>query len=89
MFIHQASERINQHLITLTDFAFSMMQVLNSINKDCFNDFQLRIGINIGPVVAGIIGVTKPQYDIWGNTVNVSSRMESCGVMNKIQVNFY
>jgi adenylate cyclase 2 len=84
--IKNASEKINHHLIALTDFAFSMMQVLNSINKDCFNDFQLRIGINIGPVVAGVIGVTKPQYDIWGNSVNVASRMESCGKMNRIQV---
>ena len=62
------------------------MHLLNAINKDCFNEFQLRIGINIGPVVAGVIGSSKPQYDIWGNTVNVASRMESTGVLNRIQV---
>lgn len=43
-------------------------------------------GINIGPVVAGVIGARKPQYDIWGNAVNVASRMDSTGVLDKIQV---
>lgn len=44
-------------------------------------------GINHGPVIAGVIGARKPQYDIWGNTVNVASRMESTGELGKIQVN--
>lgn len=43
-------------------------------------------GINVGPVVAGVIGVKKPHYDIWGNSVNVASRMDSSGVAGKIQV---
>lgn len=40
----------------------------------------------MGPVVAGVIGARKPQYDIWGNTVNVASRMDSTGVPERIQV---
>lgn len=43
-------------------------------------------GINHGPVIAGVIGAQKPQYDIWGNSVNVASRMETTGVLGKIQV---
>lgn len=47
----------------------------------------VNAGINHGPVIAGVIGARKPQYDIWGNTVNVASRMESTGELGKIQVN--
>lgn len=46
-------------------------------------------GINHGPLLAGVIGVRKPHYDIWGNVVNISSRMESTGQLGKIQVNCY
>lgn len=47
---------------------------------------SLCAGINIGPVVAGVIGARKPQYDIWGNAVNVASRMDSTGPLDHIQV---
>ncbi|BET03242.1 CurlyCc [Nesidiocoris tenuis] len=73
-------------LIALVEFAIALMGLLDQINKESFQRFKLRIGLNHGPVIAGIVGAQKPQYDIWGNTVNVASRMDSCGVMGRIQV---
>lgn len=48
--------------------------------------FQMRIGIHTGPIVAGIVGVKKFAYDIWGDTVNTASRMESSGMVGKVNI---
>ena len=45
-----------------------------------------RAGLNHGPAIAGVIGARKPQYDIWGDTVNVASRMDTSGLSDHIQV---
>ncbi|KAL2776483.1 adenylate cyclase type 6 isoform 2 [Daubentonia madagascariensis] len=74
------------HIAALADYAMRLMEQMKHINEHSFNNFQMKIGLNMGPVVAGVIGARKPQYDIWGNTVNVSSRMDSTGVPDRIQV---
>ncbi|KAM4608811.1 adenylate cyclase type 5 isoform 2-T2 [Polymixia lowei] len=74
------------HIRALADYAMRMMDQMQYINEHSFNNFKMKIGLNMGPVVAGVIGARKPQYDIWGNTVNVASRMDSTGVPERIQV---
>ncbi|CAG7828885.1 unnamed protein product [Allacma fusca] len=74
------------HVTALANFALRMRSQLASINEHSFNNFKIRIGMNIGPVVAGVIGARKPQYDIWGNAVNVASRMDTTCPHQHIQV---
>uniref|UniRef100_A0A8C2F1Z8 adenylate cyclase n=1 Tax=Cyprinus carpio TaxID=7962 RepID=A0A8C2F1Z8_CYPCA len=82
----QSSQRQNAQIGNMVEFAIALIGKLDGINRHSFNTFRLRVGINHGPVIAGVIGARKPQYDIWGNTVNVASRMESTGELGKIQV---
>ncbi|XP_012409642.1 adenylate cyclase type 7 isoform X2 [Trichechus manatus latirostris] len=83
---NQDLERQHAHIGIMVEFSLALMSKLDGINRHSFNSFRLRVGINHGPVIAGVIGARKPQYDIWGNTVNVASRMESTGELGKIQV---
>nr|CAD7601986.1 unnamed protein product [Timema genevievae] len=75
-----------EHLCALVDFALAMRQRLDDVNTHSFNNFHLRVGISCGPLVGGVIGARKPVFDIWGNTVNEASRMDSTGKMGHIQV---
>ncbi len=74
------------HATAIAQMALDMQAALASFNLKHNQTFSLRIGINIGGVVAGVIGLTKFSYDLWGDTVNVAHRMESNGIPGEIQV---
>ncbi len=75
------------HLYALLEFSVELLKKLDQFNLEIFNfDFEMSIGFNFGPITSGVIGSTKLLYDIWGDTVNVSSRMYSTGVSGRIQV---
>lgn len=75
------------HLRALFEFALEMMRVVDDFNKNMLGfGFKLRIGFNHGPLTAGVIGTTKLLYDIWGDTVNIASRMDTTGVECRVQV---
>ena len=70
----------------VADFSLAMLSEIYAINEISGHSLQLRIGIDSGSVIAGVIGTTKFSYDLWGDTVNIASRMESSGEPGRIQV---
>lgn len=76
----------DDHALRVARMALAMQTELPRFNKVQGQSFQIRIGLHSGPLVAGVIGTKKYVYDIWGDTVNTASRMESTGVPGEIQV---
>jgi class 3 adenylate cyclase/CheY-like chemotaxis protein len=74
------------HAQVVADVALEMVQALNHLNQMNGTELAMRIGIHTGPVVAGVIGKIKFTYDLWGDTVNVASRMESSGAPGKVHL---
>lgn len=85
--VREQSEHEYTHLFQLVDFAVAMHKVIYDFNRDLLGfKLILRIGFNYGDVTAGVIGATKLYYDIWGDAVNIASRMDSTGVAGRIQI---
>ncbi|SDS54149.1 adenylate/guanylate cyclase domain-containing protein [Opitutus sp. GAS368] len=74
------------HAEACAEAAFEFVEAVRTFNRRHQLDWAIRVGMNSGPVVAGIIGTKKFSYDLWGDTVNIASRMESHGQPGKIQV---
>jgi adenylate cyclase len=74
------------HQASVAELALGMQDVVRDYNASAGVDFQVRIGIHSGPVVAGIIGRSKFIYDVWGDAVNTASRLEAYGLPGRIQV---
>lgn len=74
------------HAESMAEMALDMQQAIAYFNQENKQDFAIRIGINTGPVVAGVIGTKKFIYDLWGDAVNIASRMESHGIPGCIQM---
>jgi class 3 adenylate cyclase len=76
----------DDHAVALTRLAIDMKEHFSNVRPVHGNHVDFRIGISSGPVVGGVIGTHKFQYDIWGDTVNTAARMESHGVPGRIHI---
>lgn len=74
------------HAQAIANMALDMQAVIAQLGQEYYEALDTRIGINTGPVIAGVIGTKKFIYDLWGDAVNTASRMESHGVIGQIQV---
>jgi adenylate cyclase len=86
MVVSGAPQTRQDHAQAMADLALEMMDVLREVSESAGVSLNMRIGMNSGPVIAGVIGSSKFSYDLWGDTVNVASRMEHLAAPGAILV---
>jgi class 3 adenylate cyclase len=74
------------HATAVAELALGMVEAVERLNRSSDRNWRIRIGVHSGPAVAGVIGTRKFVYDVWGDTVNVASRLESSAEPNRIHV---
>ncbi|MEO8477205.1 MAG: adenylate/guanylate cyclase domain-containing protein [Actinomycetota bacterium] len=74
------------HVVAAAEMGLSMIEALERVNREGDVGWQIRIGLHTGPAVAGVIGTWKFVYDVWGDTVNMASRLESTSLPGRVHI---
>ena len=86
MVVGGVPEACDDHPARVVALGLDMLDAVAALAREMDRPLDLRIGVHTGPVVAGVIGTTKFSYDLWGDTVNVASRLESHGIAGAVQM---